>query len=342
MTSETLSSRKNRHLQYFKIGLHDIGDTGLHGVSLNYSSLQFIFPEDVELRTSFLGAELGAPFFLASVTGGTPEGKDFNRCAAECAIRLRLPMVTGSLRMLLEHPEVFSTFDVNRDGEIPLFFGDLGVASAVRAGAARVRELCDSLRMDGIFLYFNHAQEIAQPAAEHERVDPEAVQRFIEEFHAPVCIKETGMGFSSEDLKRLGSWPIAAIDTGGCGGANFLAVEANREGFPFSSGETETLIRAVGHPTARVIHGARKLGIPVIAGGGIRSGLDMARALAIGASFASAASPLVHAWHTDSARGIEDWVRTRLEQLRMVMALCGTVTIKDFQTAHAHLIIMDN
>lgn len=334
MKQENIVARKNRHLQYFANKLHDIGNTELDNVILKYSSLQFVFPEDVQLDTSFLGTKLGAPFFLASVTGGTPEGKAFNQCAARCATHLRLPMVTGSLRVLLEKPETFPTFDVNSQGEIPLFFGDLGVASAVRYGAKHVRDLCKALRMDGIFLYFNHAQEIAQPVSEHHPIELTQVMKFIQEFNAPVCIKETGMGFSENDLQLLKSWPIAALDTAGCGGSNFLTVEALPGGFAFPTNEIEMLVRTMGHPTARVIRNAQHLRIPVIAGGGIRTGLDMARALALGATFASAAAPLVHAWYQDPKNGIETWVRSRLDQLRTVLALCGTTTIDEFQEHH--------
>ena len=101
MKQENLISRKNRHLNFFKKKLHDIGKNGLDDIFLNYSSLDFIYPEDVNLQCTFMNAQLGAPFFLASVTGGTPEGAAFNRKAAECAARLRLPMATGSLSVFL-------------------------------------------------------------------------------------------------------------------------------------------------------------------------------------------------------------------------------------------------
>jgi len=321
MRDETLTSRKNRHLEYFQRGCTDRGDPGFQGVSLRQSALSSVFPEEVQLQTSFLGATLGAPFFIAPITGGTPEGEAFNRAAARCAARLRLPMATGSLRVLFEQPETFSTFDVNAHGELPLFFGNLGAAAALRLGADRVRELCDRLRMDGLYIYFNHAQELVQPVAEHHRFELSELPEFITRLGLPVLIKETGMGFSPNDLSTISKWPVAGLDTSGAGGSNFFHVEWSNN--LDSSENIWEIPLQMGIPTALVIHFANRYEFPIIGSGGIRSGLDMARAFALGADLISCAAPLVFAWSRDPEGGIDGWITDRLAQLRQVMSLCG-------------------
>ncbi|PKN46448.1 MAG: type 2 isopentenyl-diphosphate Delta-isomerase [Deltaproteobacteria bacterium HGW-Deltaproteobacteria-17] len=325
MLDEALSSRKSRHLNHFRSDGTDRGDPGFGGVTLRQSALSCVFPGEVDLSTEFLGARLSAPLFLAPITGGTPEGADFNRAAAQSAIRLRLPMATGSLRMFFEHPGTFETYNVNAHRELPLFFGNLGPAAALGLGPERVREACDRLHMDGLFLYFNHAQELAQPAREHEPFDPDLLPEFITRFGAPVIIKETGMGFSSSDIFTISKWPIAALDTSGAGGTNFYLVEQDES--IDSQDETREIPLQMGIPTALVIHMASRHNIRIIGSGGVRTGLDMAKALCLGADLVSFAAPLVRAWHRDPADGIHAWITSRLNQLRSVMSLCGTPTI---------------
>ncbi|MBU1069829.1 alpha-hydroxy-acid oxidizing protein [Myxococcota bacterium] len=329
MQDEAIFSRKNRHLNYFRREDTDMGDPGFDGVVLRHSALSSVFPDEVDLQTVFLGATLGGPLFLSPVTGGTPEGADFNRAAARCAIRLRLPMATGSLRILFEHPGTFETFNVNADREIPLFFGNLGPAMALRLGPERVREACDRLHMHGLFLYFNHAQELAQPDREHERFDPDRIPEFITRFGAPVIIKETGMGFCARDLAVISSWPIAAVDTAGAGGSNFFLVENDESADSFD--ETRTIPLQMGIPTALVIHMASSYNISIIGSGGVRNGFDMARAFSLGADLVSCAAPLVRAWDRDPEDGIHAWITSRLDQLRTVMSLCGTRSIGDLK-----------
>jgi isopentenyl-diphosphate Delta-isomerase len=268
---------------------------------------------------------------LASVTGGTPLGGDFNRAAARCAARLGLPMATGSLRILFEDPATRPSFDVNGHGELPLFFGNLGVASALGLGGERVREMTDRLRMNGLFLYFNHAHELAQPPREHLRFDLSAVPEFIASYGNPVLIKETGMGFSPADLQIISRWPIAALDTGGAGGSNFYLAECDATADSFQV--SREILLQMGIPTASVLIFAKELSFPLIAGGGVRNGLDMARAFALGATLASCAAPLVRAWFRDPVAGLDRWADGLLSQLRMVLSLAGVRRPRDLKPA---------
>lgn len=331
MRDEPLAHRKDRHLALCCASDRRLGDPGFDRVVLHQEALSGVFPDEPDLRTEFLGASLGAPLLLASVTGGTPSGGDFNRAAARCAARLGLPMATGSLRILFEDPATLPSFDVNGHGELPLFFGNLGVATALGLGGARVREMTDRLRMDGLFLYFNHAQELAQPPREHERFDLSAVPDFIQKYENPVLIKETGMGFSPTDLQLISRWPIAALDTAGAGGTNFFLVESDESAESFE--ERREIMHRMGIPTASVLISAKDFYFPLIAGGGVRTGLDMARAFALGATLASCAAPLVRAWSRDPENGLDRWADELLAQLRIVLALAGVRRPRDLSNA---------
>ena len=328
MPMESLSSRKDRHLDFFRQTRSGLGTTRLDEVPLHARAFSSVFPDDTDLGSVFLGTPVGAPLFLASVTGGTPEGKSFNESCALAARQFGLPMATGSLRILLEHPETFHTFDVNRDGQIPLFYGNLGLGAALHHGARAVKEVCSRLNMTGLYLHVNHAQEVVQPKSERMPADPLAVREFILEFGAPVCIKETGMGFSESDISLMSDWSVSALDTGGAGGSNFFQVETtarDTDGTDAKTGASDLtgVITRLGHPTACVIRHALALGIPVIAGGGIRTATDVAAAIALGAFGASMAAPLVHAWHMDPHQGICRLVDQTLDSLRLILALCG-------------------
>ena len=322
--AEDLPSRKDRHLNAFTRKLHDHGSTRLDHVLLHQSALGWLFPEEVSWETHWLGISLKTPFFIPSITGGTRQGLAFNRSAARAAARLGIPLATGSLRIAFENPETLETFDVNAQDTIPLFFGNLGVSSALLLGPSRVRELCGRLHMHGLFLYFNHAQEMAQAPSEHQPVNLDAVGDFIGELGLPVLVKETGMGFSRPDLERITSWPISGLDTAGAGGSNFWHIDRETDA---SHDRHASDLAQLGIPTAMVIQNAcdlmRPSGHPVIAGGGIRSGLDMARALVLGARMASCAAPLVLAWRLDSENGIFNYINDILHDFRSVMALCG-------------------
>src|SRR5947207_3205838 len=267
-------------------------------------------------------------------------GKEINANLAKAAAEVGVAMGVGSQRVALEKPELAATYAVVKDQGIPLVFANLGAPQLVpqegkRAyGIADAKRAIDMIDADALIIHLNFLQEVVQPEGDRRAKGClAAIRALAAKF--PVMAKETGAGISREAAARLKEAGVQAIDVGGLGGTSFSAVEHYR-----ARKEASSLKERLGAtfwnwgiPTPASIMLA-DVGLPLIATGGIRSGLDAAKGIALGATMAGMAKPMLEAAKV-SADAVVAELRAVIEELKAAMFLTGSTSIPELQERKA-------
>lgn len=271
-------------------------------VSLLHEAVPEVDHARIDLQTRFLGKTLQAPLMIASMTGGYPDAERINDNLAAAAAEHGLAMGVGSQRAALLSPEARRSFTVLRDHDVPFVAANIGGPQLVPQGAkpalkrADIDELVKMLEADALIVHLNVLQEAVQPEGDlHAHGLLAAVRDLSRALGIPVIAKETGAGMARATAARLKEAGVAALDVGGLSGTTFAAVETFRAK---AEGRVDlerlgALYRDWGIPTPVALREAQ-VGLPVISTGGLRSGLDAARALALGATLAGYASAILH------------------------------------------------
>lgn len=325
-------SRKDDHLRINLAG-EVTGDVsaGFESYRFEHLALPEIDLADVTLSTSLFGRRMRAPILVSCMTGGTPEAARLNAVLAQVAQEAGLAMGLGSGRVLLEDPRAPGLDVRGIAPDIPLL-ANLGAAQLNRrAGVDDCRRLLDLTRADAMVLHLNPLQEALQPEGEprfqgllHE------IERLCSSLEAPVVVKEVGSGLAGDVVARLFEAGVAAVDVAGAGGTSWSEVERRR-----LSGVEERIafaFRSWGIPTAEAVRAARAVAGDklVFASGGVRSGMDAATALALGADVVGLAGPFIRA----AASGLDAAHDLALELagvLRVVMFCVGARDLKSFR-----------
>jgi isopentenyl-diphosphate delta-isomerase len=322
------SQRKKSHLDIC-LG-RDVQMKGVPG----FDSLHFVHRalpeldlEEVSTEGTFLGRKLTVPLLISAMTGGHENGGEINRTLASAAQEFGVAFCVGSQHAALEDPRLAPTYQVRKVAENVLLFANLS-ASQLTEGK-EVEEAGRAVEMigaDGLFLHLNPLQEAVQPEGRPRyRGVLEKIRKVCRGLKVPVLVKETGCGISGKVGRMIEKAGASAIDVAGAGGTSFALVESYR------GGRIGAAFRDWGIPTpVCVAELAREVRIPVVAGGGIRSGFDAAKALALGASAVSIALPLL----PEARKGkgaVLDFLKNFQEELRLAMFLTGCRTIGELR-----------
>jgi isopentenyl-diphosphate delta-isomerase len=329
------ASRKADHI---RINLEeDVAAKGVTGGFERYRFIHCALPEidldEVSTRTHLFDHPLGAPIFISCMTGGVPEAERINITLAHVAQAFGLALGLGSGRVLLERPEVLPTFNVRRHAPGTLIFANLGAVQLNRGVTVRdCRYLVDLLQADALVLHLNALQEALQPEGDTVfgglLVKIGAVCRELE---VPVIVKEVGWGIAPDLVIKLLEAGVSAVDVAGAGGTSWSEVERHR-----LNGDIRRKVAAAfadwGLPTAVAVQEARRAApnAPILASGGIRTGIDVAKAVALGADLVGIAGPFLRA----AAQGEEAaclLAEEMIEVLRTVMFCVGAATIPALQ-----------
>lgn len=327
-----------RKADHIRINLHE--DVAAKGVDSGFAAYRFLHQalpeldlEAVDTSVEVLGRRLGAPLLISSMTGGTPEARAINRTLAEVAEARGLAMGLGSGRALLEHPEGLDTFDVRPVAPGVLLLANLGAVQLSRGvTAGDCRRLVARLGADALVLHLNPLQEALQPEGDGgfdgllARI--EALCRRLE---VPVVVKEVGWGIAPDTVRRLLDAGVAAVDVAGAGGTSWSEVERHRIEDPVRS-RVAAAFAGWGIPTAEALRLARAAApdATIFGSGGIRTGLDVAKAVALGADVVGMARPFLLA-ADEGVQAAHDLARELVEVLRIAMFCVGVGTIRELR-----------
>ncbi|MBI2934462.1 MAG: type 2 isopentenyl-diphosphate Delta-isomerase [Chloroflexi bacterium] len=314
------------------ISAHGI-TTGLERYSFVHQALPEIDARHIDLSVDLLGKKLKAPIIISSMTGGTEEAGIVNRNLAMAAQRLGLAMGVGSQRAGLEAPSVAPTYQVRDVAPDILLFANLG-AVQLNYGytVAECRRAVEMIQADALILHLNPLQEALQQGEETNfRGLLARIEAVCRELPCPVIVKEVGCGISSQVAEKLIGAGVACIDVAGAGGTVWSEIEA-------LCLETETarnVARAFsswGIPLAESIKMVARVAgtVPVIGSGGIRTGIDAAKAIALGASAAGVAAPVLRP-STLSAEAVADVLVEIREELRLCLFCLGMKTVRELK-----------
>lgn len=329
-----ISSRKTDHI---RINLEENVQSGLTTGLERYHFVHHALPEldleDVDLTQALFGRLLQAPILISSMTGGTKEAQAINHVLAEAAQVNGIAMGLGSQRAAIEHPELVSTFQVRQVAPDILLFANLGAIQLnYRYGIDECRRAVEMVEADALILHFNALQEAVQPEGDTRFAGLiNKIELVCKDLPVPVIAKEVGWGFSEQDACLLADAGVAAIDVAGAGGTSWSQVEMYR-----AKNESQKRLAAAfvdwGIPTADAILNVRRAApeLLIFASGGLRSGVDIAKSIALGASLGGMAGPFLKA----AGQSLDATITTIKEirrEIQVTMFAAGTKTIHQLQ-----------
>lgn len=336
---EVIRSRKREHVELaLAASSQTTTPAGWDDVQLVPAALPQLSIEDIDLSIELVGRTLAAPVAIAAMTGGHDDAVELNAVLGAAAEQLGLAIGVGSQRAALADRSLERSFAAVRDRAPTAFvIGNIGACQLVeqrgarRLTASEVDHLVDMIGADAMAVHLNVVQELVQTEGDRNfSALVDAIGELVTNCAVPVVVKETGAGLSRGDAAALASVGVAAVDVGGSGGTSFARIEASRAERVGDERGTRlgTTFADWGIPTAASVLEVRRCGLPVVATGGVRNGLDAAKALALGATAVGLGRPAMVAAQRGEAALVAE-LELVIEELRMALLLTGARTAAD-------------
>jgi isopentenyl-diphosphate delta-isomerase len=331
------SARKSDHIRVnLEEDVQSGLTTGLEAIQLEHHAVPELDLAQVDSRLTWFGRTLRSPLLISSMTGGTERAARINRALAEAAQQERVAMGLGSQRAAIEDPALAPSFQVRPFAPDILLFANLGAVQLNYGyGLEHCQRAVDMIEADALVLHFNSLQEALQPEGDVNFAGLlSKIEAVTVSLPVPVIAKEVGWGISATAARQLTDAGVAVIDVAGAGGTSWSQVEMHRA-------ETERQRQLAarflswGIPTAAAlqeIHTALPE-VPLIASGGLRSGLDIAKCIALGARLGGMASPFLKAAAV-STEAVVDAIQLATAEIRICMFATGSATLGDLANAH--------
>lgn len=333
-----MTTRKRRHIDVClgeQVGYNGV-TTGLERYRLPYNALTQTSLSDIDLSTEFFGANLRFPVLVGAMTGGAELSGTINRNLAAAAQQLGVGMMLGSQRIMLDSAlgeraaDSFAVRDVAPD---VLLFGNIGLSQLTKLAVPDIAKALDRVGADALAVHTNPLQEAMQHNGDTDFSGSlNRLREAAEAIDYPLLLKEVGHGIGGAAAAELvgaeGELPVAGIDVAGAGGTSWSRVEQL-----VRYGELRYPDLADwGIPTARAVVEVREVlpEIPLVASGGIRTGMDAAKAIALGADVVAVARPLLPA-AIESADAVVDWLQPFIDELRVCLHGCGAANLSDLR-----------
>lgn len=310
---------------------------GLECYRFVHNCLPDLDRDDINLSTSFLGKKLGAPILISSMTGGTEIAKQINQRLAAIAQHYKLAMGVGSQRVAVENPQVADTFAMRAIAPDAVLFANLGAVQLnYRYGIDECLRVIEQLEADALILHLNPLQECVQTKGDTNfRGLLEKIAGLCEKLSVPVIVKEVGNGISAPIAQKLIAAGVAAIDVAGAGGTSWAKVESER-----ATDDKQRRLGATfadwGIPTAECIVAVRSVSadIPLIASGGLRNGLEIAKTIALGADLVGLAFPFLQAAN-ESEEALHALADVLIAEITTVLFCTGNATLAELKRSGA-------
>lgn len=331
-SSEQTDQRKADHI---RINLEeDVSfkqlTTGLEKFFFLHEALPELDLDEIDTAVELFGKTLQTPLLISSMTGGTARANEINRILATAAETAGIAMGLGSMRAALEDGELAESFKIRRYAPSALIFANIGAVQLNYGyGLPELQRAVDMAAADGLILHLNVLQEAVQPEGDRNFADllPK-IEAICRGLPVPVIAKEVGWGISPGTARRLVDVGIAAIDVAGAGGTSWSQVEMYRA-------PTRRLARVAGAfvdwgiPTAYSIRYCRQVSadLPIFASGGIRTGIDIAKSIALGANLGGIAGDFLKAAVNEGLEGVLELAATVTDELRTAMLCAGAGSI---------------
>ena len=327
----SISARKLKHIQVcleYPVQ-YATKTTGFDEVNWPYNALPEMRLEDVDLSITFLGKRLNAPLLIGAMTGGAQLGATINRNLALAADALGVGLMLGSQRVMLENADARASFMVRRYAPQALLIGNLGVAQFKKGyDATHARNAIELIGADAIAFHTNPLQEALQIGGDTDFAGlVSTLERIVPEIGYPVILKEVGHGLSGGVARAVSNVGFAALDVAGAGGTSWAKVED----YAHNGALLHPDLDEIGIPTALALEQCRTAShLPLIASGGIRTGLEVAKSLSLGASVAAIALPLLEP-ATRSPEAVIAVLERVIWELRVALFVAGHANLQSVQ-----------
>lgn len=306
---------------------------GLERYRFTHCCLPEINRREIDISTRFLGKTLGAPLLISSMTGGTQQAQTINFRLAQVAQEYQLAMGVGSQRVAVENPQVADTFAVRSLAPDILLLANLGAVQLNYSyGLDECLRVVELLAADALILHLNPLQECIQTNGDTNfRGLLDKINKLCNELPVPVIAKEVGNGISAPMAQKLLEAGVSAIDVAGAGGTSWAKVESERA-LNLKQRRLGQTFADWGLPTADCITSIREIApdIPLIASGGLRNGLEVAKAIALGADLAGLAFPFLQA-ASESTEAVDELVQLLIAEITTVLFCTGNVNLSQLK-----------
>ncbi|MBN2251995.1 MAG: type 2 isopentenyl-diphosphate Delta-isomerase [Candidatus Altiarchaeota archaeon] len=322
---------KDRKLEHLKTCVEEpveAGNTGLEKIRLVHEALPEMDYDRIDTSIEFLGKRLDHPVIIEAMTGGVPEALKINRGLASTAREYGIGFEVGSQRAGIDDPSCAGTFQVREIAPDILLIANLGAVQLNYGyGLAECKKAVDMIDADALALHLNPLQEIVQAEGNRNFAGlAKKINIISARLKKPVIVKETGCGISYETARKL---KVSAIDVAGVGGTSWSLVESYRSNG--INGEAGRTFAGWGISTADSLKELSRLKVPLIASGGIRTGLDAAKSLALGAECVGIALPALKAWTDGGCEGVRMFLDRFIYELKVAMFLTGSSRVKELK-----------
>ncbi|NWF68797.1 MAG: type 2 isopentenyl-diphosphate Delta-isomerase [Chloroflexi bacterium] len=329
---------ENRKADHIRINLEkDVQfprlTTGLERYRFLHRALPELNLNEIDTSVHLLGKTIASPILISSMTGGTDMAYRINQNLAQAAQTHNIAMGLGSQRAGLKNPTVAYTFQVRNVAPAILLFANVGaVQFNYGYGLDECQRVVDMIEADALILHFNVLQEAVQPEGDINFAGLlDKVEAVCKKLPVPVIAKEVGWGFSEQDVRKLANAGVSAIDVAGSGGTSWSEVEYHRAPTAFHA-RVAASFADWGIPTAEAVQYAKQGAphLPIIASGGLRDGIDIAKCIALGACVGGMAGPFLKA-ADQSVEAVDQLIRETATQIRIAMLCSGADSIAALQ-----------
>ena len=318
---ELIDERKDSHLAICRERKIEYGTrAGFEDVMLVHNALPEMDWGEADLGVEFLGKKLAAPIIISAMSGGTANGGELNRKLSATAEKAGIAFALGSQRPMLEDPSKAEHFKVRKFAPTAPLIGNIGAAQLGEYPIKKIEDMVETVEADALAVHLNALQEAVQPEGETKFEGVlDRIRKLCDALSVPLIVKETGAGISGPAARSLFLAGAKFVESSGSGGTSWSKVELERGG-------KMPLFSDWGYPAVPAIAECALTG-PTIATGGVRSGIDVAKGIALGARMGGAALPFLRA--KDPQKEVQAWK----DQLRTAMFLTGSKDIEQLRNA---------